>query len=57
MNAAGVVVEQGDAVIQENGLDWVYTATVQNDVVEGSVVRESAMDLTANKGVSEVVVV
>lgn len=54
--AAGVVVEQGDAVIQSNGLDWLYTATTLNDDVQGSVVRASAKDLPANETVAEVVI-
>lgn len=54
--AAGVVVEQGDAVLQANGLDWLYVATVLNDELQGSVVRASARDLPANETVAELVV-
>ena len=53
--AAGVVVEQGDAVLQANGLDWLYTATALNDAVAGSKIRASAKDLPANETVMEVV--
>jgi len=54
-NAAGDVLEQGDAVLQDNALDWVYTATVVNDVLQGSVVTVSAKDLPANEAVKDVV--
>lgn len=54
-NAAGVVVEQGDAVQQSNGLDWLYTATVVNGEVQGSRVAATAIDLPANETVLEVV--
>lgn len=52
-NAAGVVIEQGDALLQANGLDWLYTATVLNDGVQGSVISVSAKDLPANETVAE----
>jgi hypothetical protein len=54
-SAAGVVIEQGDAVLQNNGLDWLYTATVLNDVVQGGTIVASALDLPANETVLEVV--
>ncbi|WPQ63396.1 hypothetical protein SIO70_00780 [Chitinophaga sancti] len=52
--AAGVVIEQGDAVLQGNGLDWVYTATALNDELQGSIIAASALDLPANETVLEV---
>lgn len=55
-NAAGEVLEQGDALLQDNALDWIYTATVLNDVLLGSVITVSAKDLPANEAVKEVVV-
>lgn len=55
-NAAGVVVEQGDAVLLEaNPAWWVYTATVLNDQVQGSTITVSATDLPKNETVKEVV--
>jgi hypothetical protein len=54
-SAAGVVIEQGNAVIQKNGSDWLYTATAQNNAVQGSVVLVSAMDLPENETWQEVV--
>ncbi|WPV67832.1 hypothetical protein [Chitinophaga sp. LS1] len=54
-SANGDVVEQGDAVLQANGLDWLYTATVANGVVAGSKVRAVAKDLPANETMMDVV--
>lgn len=54
-NAAGAVVEQGEAVQQSNGLDWVYVVTVVNDEVQGSRIVASAADLPANEAVLDVV--
>lgn len=53
--AAGVLVEQGEATLQTNGLDWLYVATVQNDQLPGSVIRASAKDLPANETVAELI--
>ncbi|SFW90575.1 hypothetical protein SAMN05661012_06638 [Chitinophaga sancti] len=55
-NAGGVVLEQGDALQQSNGLDWLYTASVLNDGVQGSRVVASAVDLPGNETVMEVVI-
>lgn len=55
-NADGVVIEQGDAVLQGNGLDWVYTASVLNDLVQGSRIEARAVDLPANETVMVVVI-
>lgn len=54
-SAAGIVVEQGEALLQANELDWVYTATVDNAAVQGCTVRVAARDLPANETVEEVV--
>lgn len=54
-NAAGVLLEQGDAILLENGLDWLYTATVLNDAVQGSMITVSAKDLPGNETVKEIV--
>lgn len=54
-NAAGVLIEQGDAVLQDNGLDWLYTATVANDAVQAGTITVSAKDLPANETVKEIV--
>ena len=54
-NAAGVLIEQGDAAMHANGLDWVYVATVLNDALKGSVITVIARDLPANETVADVV--
>jgi len=54
-SAAGELIEQGDAAMQKNGLDWLYTATVLNSAVQGSIVTVSATDLPENETVQEVV--
>ena len=54
-NAAGLMVEQGNAVMLENGLDWSYTATIENDAVAGSKITVDALDLPANLTTKEVV--
>lgn len=54
-NAAGEVIEQGNAVIQSNPNYWLYTATALNDALQGSTVTVSATDLPANETVKEVV--
>lgn len=53
-SANGDVVEQGDAVLQANGLDWLFTATAANGAVAGSKVRAVAKDLPANETVMDV---
>ncbi|WP_343670096.1 hypothetical protein [Chitinophaga sp.] len=53
-SAGGDVIEQGDAVLEANGLDWLYTATVANGAVAGGKVRAVAKDLPANETVMEV---
>jgi tRNA(Phe) wybutosine-synthesizing methylase Tyw3 len=54
--AAGVFVEQGNAVLTDNGLDWKYTATSLNGAAAGSKIRVTAKDLPANETVMEAVV-
>jgi hypothetical protein len=54
--AAGVLVEQGNAVLTDNGLDWKYTATAVNAAPAGSKIRVTATDLPANETVMEAVV-
>lgn len=49
----GRVVEEGDAMLQADGLHWVYTATVRNDAFAGSLVTVSATDLPGNLAVKQ----
>lgn len=55
-NPAGVLVEQGNAVMQNNRIDWTYTATEVNDDAVGSKITVAAIDLPANETVKEKVV-
>ena len=52
-NAAGAIVEQGNAVLQLNGLDWVYTATVENVVLAGTFITVIAVDTPGNESTKE----
>ena len=45
-NADGTLVEEGDAV--ESGMDWVYTATVENTNLAGDKIVVQATDIPAN---------
>ena len=56
-DAADVIIEQGMAVQSPNGLDWVYTFTVENSVVAGSKLLVTAEDLPGNKTMLEKVMV
>ena len=47
-NADGSLVEEGDAVLQPNGLDWVYTATADNPSLEGDRIVVQAIDRPGN---------
>ena len=47
-NEDGSLVEEGEAVKQENGLDWLFTATVKNDSLTGNKIVIRAMDLPGN---------
>lgn len=51
----GVLIEEGDAVLAINGLDWGYTATAVNDVVAGSRIRIIALDTPGNESSLETV--
>ena len=52
-SAADAIIEQGLAVQSPNGLDWVYTFTVENTEVTGSKLIITATDLPGNKTVLE----
>ena len=47
-NEDGILVEEGEAVKQVNGLDWLFTATVQNDSFTGDKIVVRAYDLPGN---------
>ena len=56
-SAADSIIEQGLAVQSPNGLDWVYTFTVENSEVAGSKLVVTATDLPGNKTVLEKVLI
>jgi len=47
-NEDGTLVEQGEAIKQSNGLDWLYTATVKNDSPTGDKIVVRASDIPGN---------
>ena len=48
INADGTILEEGNAVLQDNGLDWIYTATQQNDNLDGDKIIVRASDKPGN---------
>ncbi len=53
VSVSDAIIEQGLAVQSPNGLDWVYTITVENSDVAGSKLVITATDLPGNKTVLE----
>lgn len=47
-NDDGSLVEAGDAVLQDNGLDWVYTATADNTETSGDKIVVRVSDKPGN---------
>ena len=47
-NQDGSLVEEGEAVLSDNGLDWIYTATVKNDDLSGDRITIQAHDKADN---------
>lgn len=45
----GNVLEQGDAELDENGVDWVYTTQKNNGALKGSKLVVRASDLPGNR--------
>jgi hypothetical protein len=52
-NADGSLVEEGAALLQSNGVDWVYTATKQNDSFAGDKITVTVTDIPRNTTVEE----
>ena len=48
-NVYGHLIEQGDAVMQINTVDWLYAVTVVNEPYAGSKITATATDLPGNK--------
>ena len=53
VNADASLVEQGDAVLQANGIDWIYTATTANSDLNGDKIVVKASDNPGNITESE----
>ncbi|RXK81742.1 hypothetical protein [Filimonas effusa] len=55
-SSAGSIIEQGEAVVLANDLDWIYTATTLNSSPSGSTVTATAFNLPGNSANSNKVV-
>ena len=53
-DAAGSLVEQGNAVMQTDELNWMYTTTQANAALAGSKIKATATDLPGNTGELEI---
>jgi len=53
LNSDGTFVEEGNAVKQDNEIDWVYTATTTNENTEGDKIVVRAADKPGNISVLE----
>jgi len=51
--SSGALLEQGNAVQQTNGVDWIYTATQANSPLTGSKINAIASDVPGNEGTLE----
>jgi hypothetical protein len=55
-DTAGTLIEEGDAVLNTDGLYWIYTATVFNVSPTGDKITVTAWDLPNNSTVQSAVV-
>ena len=46
----GTLLEQGNADLGPNGIDWTYTATMTNSPLAGSTIKAIAIDVPGNEG-------
>jgi hypothetical protein len=49
-SASGGLLEKGNAIQQNNGIDWIYTTTQANAVLTGSKINAMATDVPGNTG-------
>jgi hypothetical protein len=54
-NAAGELIEDGAAVKNTDGLNWIYTATAANPNLPGTKITATATDLPGNEGSLEMI--
>lgn len=52
----GELLEHGNAVLEPNGLNWVFTPTMENEQATGSKITATAYDLPGNEGSLEATV-
>jgi hypothetical protein len=52
-NADGSLVEEGNAVLQPNGVDWLYTAIQLNESLNGDKIAVTAYDIPHHAAVEE----
>lgn len=52
--ANGTLLEEGDAELSTNGIEWAYTATQANNLLAGTKVVAIATDVPGNEGTLEV---
>ncbi|MCW3465175.1 hypothetical protein [Chitinophaga nivalis] len=55
-SAANELLEEGAAAMSNNGLDWIYTATKENQTPGGCTVKVKASDLPGNITLKEQVI-
>lgn len=53
LNADSTVVEEGNAIQQTNGIDWVYTSTAQNGSIVGDKIVIKVSDTPGNITIGE----
>lgn len=51
--ADGSKLEEGEAVMDENGFDWIYTTQVDNPSPAGTIIRVTAEDIPKSKSILE----
>jgi hypothetical protein len=49
----GSLLEQGNAALAANGIDWAYTAIQANNLLAGSRIKAIAIDVPGNEGILE----
>jgi hypothetical protein len=47
-NMDGTLVEEGEAILESSGIEWVYTATVANESLSGDKITVTAYDMPGN---------
>jgi len=53
VNGDGSLVEDGSAILQANGVDWLFTATKLNESLDGDKITVTVSDIPQNVAVEE----